>query len=56
VEDVGEVGNYHIMAALYVEGGGTFQPKSNVDYMGYSEMATFGDGKVELFIELELAP
>jgi len=56
LEDVGETGEYHLVAALYVEGGGRFQPKSGVDYMASSGSQTFGDGKVEVKIDLKLAP
>ncbi len=56
LEDVGVTGEYHVVAVLYVEGGGRFQPKSGVDYMGYSEQLTFGEGPVEAMIELDLAP
>jgi hypothetical protein len=56
VEDVGVTGEYHVVAVLYVEGGGKFQPESGVDYMANSQKLTFGEGKVEATIDLILAP
>jgi hypothetical protein len=56
VEDVGETGEYHVVAVLYVEGGGRFQPESGVDYMASSEKVNFGEGKVEVTLDLTLAP
>jgi hypothetical protein len=56
VEDVGETGEYHVVAVLYVEGGGKFQPESGVDYMASSEKVTFGEGKVEVTLDLVPAP
>jgi hypothetical protein len=54
MEDAGAVGAYHLVAALYVEGGGTFQPKTGVDYMAGSEKLDFGSGPV--WIDLRLSP
>jgi hypothetical protein len=56
VKDVGETGEYHVVAVLYVEGGGKFMPESGVDYMGHSEKVTFGEGKVEVTLDLAPAP
>ncbi len=56
VENVGETGDYHVVAVIYVEGGGRFQPKTGVDFMGNSELVTLGNGTVEVEIELETAP
>jgi hypothetical protein len=56
LEDVGVAGDYHVVAVLYVEGGGMFQPESGVDYMATSEKLTFGNGMVEVKLDLELAP
>jgi hypothetical protein len=56
VKDVGETGDYHVVAVLYVEGGGKFQPKSGVDYMASSEKVTLGQGKVEVTLDLTPAP
>ena len=56
LEDVGEIGDYHVVAALYVEGGGNFNPKSGIDYMASSGMQTVGNGKVEVVIDLVVAP
>ncbi len=52
--DIGAVGEYHIVAALYVEGGGVFQPKSGVDFMAGSPRLNFGAGPV--FVDLRLIP
>ncbi|MBT8165980.1 MAG: VCBS repeat-containing protein [Acidimicrobiia bacterium] len=54
VEDVGLAGDYHIVAGVYVEGGGNFQPVSGVDYLSYSEMLTFGNGTVTAEIDMAL--
>ena len=56
IDDVGQTGEYHLVAVLYVEGGGRFQPKSGVDYMANSKKATLGQGKVEVTLNLDLAP
>jgi hypothetical protein len=56
LDDVGTSGEYHVMAALYVEGGGTFQPKAGVDLVAYSQQATFGQGKVEARLDLATSP
>ena len=55
-EDVGETGEYHVVAAVYVEGGGEFIPEPGIDYQGISEMRAFGDGKVEVTVDLQLVP
>jgi hypothetical protein len=55
IEDVGASGEYHVMAVLYVEGGGKFQPEWGVDYVAYSAKHTFGQGKVEVSLDLELS-
>ncbi len=54
--DVGVEGEYHLVAALYVEGGGMFQPKSGVDYMAGSSLLEFGSGPVEITLHLQPAP
>ena len=56
LEDVGETGEYHVVAALYVEGGGNFNPKSGVDYMASSGKQTVGEGKLEVTVDLVHAP
>ena len=56
IKDVGETGDFHVVAALYVEGGGEFIPTPGVDYQGESEMRTFGEGKVEVTVDLQLVP
>jgi len=53
IRDVGVTGDYHVMAVLYVEGGGRFQPEWGVDYVAYSEKRAFGEGKVEVSLDLE---
>jgi hypothetical protein len=55
-EDVGESGEYHVVAALYVQGGGKFQPKSGVDYMANSQKVIFGQGTVHVSLDLSRAP
>ena len=54
MEDVGVASSYHVIATLYVEGGGQFQPVAGVDYMASSEKVALGAGQVN--ISLELAP
>ncbi|MDH3574475.1 MAG: ferrochelatase [Desulfobacteraceae bacterium] len=56
MEDVGVVGDYHVVAALYVEGGGTFQPVPGVDYLASSEKVTLGQGSVAVTLDMELVP
>ena len=56
MDDVGVTGEHHVVAVLYVEGGGRFQPDSGVDYMATSDKLTFGEGVVEVKLDLELAP
>jgi len=56
LEDVGETGEYQVVAALYVEGGGKFNPKSGVDYMASSGKQTVGKGKLDVTINLIHAP
>jgi hypothetical protein len=53
-EDVGLTGDYHVVAALYVQGGGLFQPEPGIDYLGASEKLTFGDGPVAANIRLDV--
>ena len=54
MEDAGVSGNYHVIATLYVEGGGQFQPVPGVDYMASSERVALGAGQVT--VDLELMP
>ena len=56
VADVGVVGDYHVVAALYVEGGGEFQPVSGIDYFAHSDRVSLGKGKVGVKLELRPAP
>jgi hypothetical protein len=55
-EDVGLDGNYHVVVALYMEGGGVFQPVPGVDYMAASTLMEFGQGQAVVDLELELVP
>ena len=56
IEDVGVSGNYHVVVALYMEGGGTFQPVPGVDYMTASGLIELGSGQAEVVLELALVP
>lgn len=56
MEDVGEIGDFHVVVVLYVNGGGRFEPKSGVDYMVNSELVRFGEGPVEVSLEMDIAP
>jgi hypothetical protein len=47
-------GEFHVVAMLYMDGGGVFQPVPGVDYMASSGKLTFGQGKQEVELELEL--
>ena len=53
-EDVGVTGNYHVIVALYMEGGGTFQPVSGIDYIATSSKLDLGHGQVTADLQLEL--
>ena len=53
-EDVENAGDFHVMAVVYVEGGGNFQPKSGADYEGHSDLLTFGGGKIEVNLDLSV--
>jgi hypothetical protein len=55
VEDVGVAGSFHVMAVLYTEGGGQFQPVPGIDYLASSNRITLGQGKAEVSLDLELA-
>ncbi|MBT8121087.1 MAG: hypothetical protein KJO10_01020, partial [Gammaproteobacteria bacterium] len=54
MKDVGVSSSYHVIATLYVEGGGQFQPVPGVDYMAASEAVALGAGQVT--VDLELMP
>jgi|GEM_PF-1429934 len=54
IEDVGVAGDFYVVAALYMVGGGQFQPVPGVDYLANSAQLTFGQGMVETMLELEL--
>ena len=56
LEDVGVTGEYYVVAALYMEGGGQFQPVPGVDYMASSGKLNLGSGKAEVALELALVP
>ncbi len=53
-DDVGVVGDFHVVARLYVEGGGEFQPVVGVDYLAASEKLTFGSGTAVAELELQV--
>jgi hypothetical protein len=55
-EDVGVSGSYHVVVALYMEGGGAFQPVPGVDYMAASGSIELGQGQAEVSLELGLVP
>jgi hypothetical protein len=54
IEDVGLAGDYHVVAVLYMEGGGLFQPVPGIDYLASSGKLTFGQGQQEVALALEL--
>ena len=54
--DVGVTGDYHVVVALYMQGGGQFQPVPGTDYMANSQKIRLGQGKVSLALDLELVP
>jgi hypothetical protein len=54
IGDVGLEGSYHVVVALYMEGGGTFQPVPGVDYMAASGKMVLGQGQAKVELELEL--
>ena len=57
LEDVGiPPGEYHVIAALYMEGGGQFQPVPGIDYMATSIKKALGQGMEEVVLELEPVP
>ncbi len=56
LDDVGVVGEYYVVVALYVEGGGLFQPVPGVDYMASSDKVTLGQGMVAIELELAIVP
>lgn len=56
MDDVDAVGDYHVFVALFVEGGGRFQPEPGIDYQILTAPHTFGSGAVDLgTLSLELA-
>ncbi|NDV61633.1 hypothetical protein G0Q06_04140 [Puniceicoccales bacterium CK1056] len=55
-EDVGLTGEYHVVVALFMEGGGVFAPVPGVDYMGSTQKLLFGQGEVDASVELQLVP
>ena len=56
MENVGVSSSYHVLAILYVEGGGQFQPVPGVDYMASSEKMPLGAGQVKVNLDLTLVP
>ncbi len=55
-DDVGLSGEFHVVASIYVEGGGDFMPVPGVDYMAVSDALVFGDGTVTTDLTFSLAP
>jgi hypothetical protein len=56
IADVGLTGSYHVVVALYMEGGGVFQPVPGIDYLAASELIDLGQGQERVNLELELVP
>jgi hypothetical protein len=56
IEDVGVTGDYHVVAVMFMEGGGVFAPVPGVDYMAASDSRTFGAGQVGVTLDLEVIP
>jgi hypothetical protein len=56
IEDVGLTGSYHVVVALYMEGGGAFQPVPGIDYLAASGKMGLGQGQAKVELELELVP
>jgi hypothetical protein len=56
IPDVGLAGSYHVVVALYMEGGGVFQPVAGVDYVAASPKVEFGQGQITVDLVLELVP
>jgi len=55
--DVGVItGPYHVVVALYMEGGGVFQPVPGMDYMAASPKMDLGSGQQNVTLNLELVP
>ena len=54
LEDAGLSGSYHVVAALYMEGGGAFQPVPGVDYLAASGKVTLGAGQATVALDLQL--
>ena len=52
--DAGLSGVYHVMAILFMEGGGIYEPVPGVDYMAATSPMMFGAGQVEVTLDLEL--
>ncbi|MEX0326127.1 MAG: ferrochelatase [Puniceicoccaceae bacterium] len=54
--DTGLTGDYHVVVALYMEGGGVFQPVPGIDYMAASGPLSLGSGQATTTLVLEVAP
>jgi hypothetical protein len=54
--DAGVTGQYHVVVALYMEGGGVFQPVPGIDYMAASPPLELGSGQQDVTLDLELVP
>jgi protoheme ferro-lyase len=55
-DNVGVSGSYHVVVALYMEGGGVFQPVPGIDYMAASQKIALGSGQATVELEVELVP
>ena len=56
MEDVGVSGQYHVLAVLFMESGGEFQPVPGIDYMAGSGKLTLGLAQAEVALPLEPVP
>ncbi len=56
IEDIGMSGDFYVVATLYVDGGGQFQPVPGVDYMAASDRLTLGEGRVDVSLEMAQLP
>ena len=54
IAEVRLTGSYHVVVALYMEGGGAFQPVPGIDYLAASGKVDLGQGQAKVDLELEL--
>ncbi len=54
--DAGVAGDYHVVVALFMEGGGVYQPVPGVDYLAASSKVAIGSGQQSVRLDLELVP